>query len=109
MLLSASVPQWAKQAQETRDPRTWGWVEPSVWTERMLDALVNGVTGGKWYSLWDKVCDRRTLEASWAAVARNQGAAGVDGADHSRWPNAFFAAQGLFTMTEAHALACQSR
>jgi RNA-directed DNA polymerase len=51
MLLSASVPQRAKQAQETRDPRTWGWVEPSVWTERMLDALVNGVTGGKWYSL----------------------------------------------------------
>lgn len=85
MLLSASVPQRAKQAQETRDPRTWGWVEPSVWTERMLDALVNGVTGGKWYSLWDKVCDRRTLEASWAAVARNQGAAGVDGVSVNRF------------------------
>lgn len=30
------------------------------------------------------------------------------GADHQRWPNAFFAAQGLFSLTEAHALACQS-
>ena len=30
-------------------------------------------------------------------------------ADHQRWPNAFFAAHGLFTMTEAHALASQSR
>jgi RNA-directed DNA polymerase len=30
-------------------------------------------------------------------------------ADHRRWPNAFFAELGLFTMTEAHALASQSR
>jgi RNA-directed DNA polymerase len=51
----------------------------------MLAALVNGVTGGKWYSLWDKVCDRRTLEASWQAVARNQGAAGVDGQSVQRF------------------------
>jgi RNA-directed DNA polymerase len=29
--------------------------------------------------------------------------------DHTRWPNAFFAERGLFTMTEAHALASQSR
>jgi RNA-directed DNA polymerase len=29
--------------------------------------------------------------------------------DHRRWPNAFFAELGLFTMAEAHALACQSR
>jgi RNA-directed DNA polymerase len=26
-------------------------------------------------------------------------------ADHRRWPNAYFAAKGLFTMTEAHASA----
>jgi RNA-directed DNA polymerase len=44
---SASVPETAKQACETRDPREWAWVEPSVWTERMLAALVNGVKGGK--------------------------------------------------------------
>jgi RNA-directed DNA polymerase len=29
--------------------------------------------------------------------------------DHQRWPNAFFAAQGLFTMTAAWKLASQSR
>ncbi len=28
---------------------------------------------------------------------------------HKRWPNAYFAARGLFTMTEVHVLACQSR
>jgi len=30
------------------------------------------------------------------------------GADHQRWPNAFFAAQGLFSLKTAHELACQS-
>ena len=30
-------------------------------------------------------------------------------ADHQRWPNAFFASQGLFTLQEAHVLASQSR
>ena len=29
--------------------------------------------------------------------------------DHKRWPKAFFADLGLFTMTEAHALASRSR
>ena len=29
--------------------------------------------------------------------------------DHQRWPNAFFAAQGLFTLHEAHGQASQSR
>jgi RNA-directed DNA polymerase len=30
------------------------------------------------------------------------------GADHQRWPNAFFAGQGLFSLERAHALAVQS-
>jgi RNA-directed DNA polymerase len=30
------------------------------------------------------------------------------GADHHRWPNAFFAALGLFSLPAAHTLACQS-
>jgi len=34
-----------KQAGEAR-PAEWGWVERSVWTERMLEALRNGVKGG---------------------------------------------------------------
>ena len=30
------------------------------------------------------------------------------GSDHQRWPNAFFAAQGLYSLQAAHASACQS-
>lgn len=30
------------------------------------------------------------------------------GADHQRWPNAYFAKQGLFSLVAAHRLACQS-
>ena len=30
------------------------------------------------------------------------------GSDHQRWPNKFFAVQGLYRLKTAHALACQS-
>jgi RNA-directed DNA polymerase len=30
------------------------------------------------------------------------------GSDHQRWPNAFFADQGLYSLKAAHELACQS-
>src|SRR5271165_2273652 len=53
-------------------------VEPKVWTERMLTALVQGVKGGMWFSLIDKVHPERTLQAAFSQVAANQGAAGVD-------------------------------
>src|SRR5947209_9321750 len=43
-----AVPARAKQAGEVQG--RWSWVEPSVWTERMLTALEVGVKGGKWYS-----------------------------------------------------------
>jgi len=56
----------------------WGWVESTVWTERMLTALEQGVKGGKWFSLIDKVHPERTLDAAFTQVAANQGAAGVD-------------------------------
>jgi RNA-directed DNA polymerase len=45
----------------------------------MLSALVNGVKGGKWYALIDKVYALETLEEAWAKVRANNGAAGVDG------------------------------
>jgi len=44
----------------------------------MLATLAKGVTGGKWYSLIDKLYPIATLEAAFAAVKANQGAAGVD-------------------------------
>ena len=44
----------------------------------MVSALGNGVKGGKWYSLMDKVVRPTTLAAAWRKVARHHGAAGVD-------------------------------
>jgi RNA-directed DNA polymerase len=44
----------------------------------MLAALEDGVKGGKWFSLMDKVGAERTLRAAWERVARNGGSAGVD-------------------------------
>jgi RNA-directed DNA polymerase len=60
-------------------------VEASVWNERMLAALDNGVKGGKWFSLIDKVYRAETLKAAWQKVARNAGAAGVDGQSIERF------------------------
>lgn len=56
----------------------WAWTERSVWTDRMLTALENGVGGGKWFSLIDKVAAPENLLASYVTVAEHQGAAGVD-------------------------------
>jgi len=58
--------------------RRWAWVEPMVWTERMLTALEQGVKGGKWFSLIDKILPERTLRAAFGQVAANKGSAGVD-------------------------------
>lgn len=68
-----------KAKREREVPARWAWTEPSVWTERMLDALERGVKGGVWYSLSDKVYAKETLAASWKRVRRNKGSAGVDG------------------------------
>ena len=69
------VPARATQGAEARD---WSWVEASVWTDRMLSALENGVKGGRWYSLMDKVMAPATLAAAWEKVQANDGAAGMD-------------------------------
>src|SRR5947208_2293399 len=71
----------AVPAKAIRTGETWRpglWVEPSVWTERMLTALEQGVKGGKWFSLIDKVSPESTLGAALRQVAANRGAAGVD-------------------------------
>ncbi len=44
----------------------------------MLTTLVEGVKGGKWYSLMDKVHAERTLRAAFARVKANKGSSGVD-------------------------------
>lgn len=76
--IPVAVPQATagKRAGEAR-PRGLS-AEPSIWTKRMLATLEQGVTGGKWYSLIDKLYPVATLEAAFAAVKANQGAAGVD-------------------------------
>jgi RNA-directed DNA polymerase len=70
------VPAMAKQTETT--PSQWAWVDRAIWTERMLAALGNGVKGGKWFSLIDKVYRPSTLYAAWQQVKANQGAAGID-------------------------------
>lgn len=56
----------------------WAWTSPAVWTDRMLTALEQGVKGGVWFSLIDKVYRPSTLSAAFAKVKANGGAAGCD-------------------------------
>jgi RNA-directed DNA polymerase len=63
----------------------------------MMSALGNGVKGGKWFSLVDKVIRPATLEAAWRKVERNKGTAGVDGQGIER-----FAAGAERYLTELH-------
>ena len=71
-----------KQGAEARD---YSWVEGSIWTERMISALVNGVKGGRWFSLIDKVSALRTLTVAWEKVRANKGASCVDGQSIERF------------------------
>ena len=70
------VPATATQGGDIRG--RWPWVEPTVWTERMLTALEEGVKGGVWFSLMDKVFAKGNLHMAAAKVAINEGAPGVD-------------------------------
>ena len=56
----------------------WEYAEPAVWTKRMLTALENGVKGGVWHSLNDKVYKSANLQAAYRRVAANAGSPGVD-------------------------------
>jgi hypothetical protein len=88
--LEQENPGSAAEAKQGRDAtggtrRELWWAEASIWTDRMVSALGNGVKGGKWFSLIDKVIRPATLEAAWQRVARNRGAAGVDGQSVERF------------------------
>ena len=76
-MIPVAVPETAKQ---TGEARPLDWVERSIWTDRMLEALDKGVKGGVWFSL----------------------------IDHFRWPNKFFREHGLFSLVEAHRRLLQS-
>ena len=106
----------AKQAGETGS-RKWDWVERSVWTDRMLEALEQGVKGGVWFSLIDKHCSEVGLLSvdSWirgrlrSILRRRSGRRGRGrGRDHQRWPNAYFRKLGLFCLEDARVAALQS-
>jgi len=77
----------AKQGRDATCGESHGlwWAEASIWTDRMVSALGNGVRGGKWFSLIDKVIRPATLDIAWQRVARNKGAAGVDGQSIERF------------------------
>lgn len=75
-----AVPERALQVREA-DPAVrarWAWVEASAWTDRMLTALEQGVQGGVWFTLIDKVHSGKNLQSAWSKVASNKGSAGVD-------------------------------
>lgn len=68
----------SKQVGDTHNRDKWKWVEPSVWMERMLTALEEGVKGGKWFALMDKVYSGKNLKAAWGKVKANKGVEGID-------------------------------
>jgi RNA-directed DNA polymerase len=72
----ATVPFGATPAGQP--PSVKEWANRAVWNERMLDALHQGVRGGKWHTLNDKVYSTLNLYVASLSVLGNEGAAGVD-------------------------------
>jgi RNA-directed DNA polymerase len=72
----ATVPFGATPARQP--PSIKEWANRVVWNDRMLDALQQGVRGGKWHTLIDKVYSSLNLYAASLSVLGNEGAAGVD-------------------------------
>jgi RNA-directed DNA polymerase len=75
--LPERVPIGAIPTGET--PSIARWAHRSVWTNRMLETLLEDkVKGGKWHALYDKVHSELNLYTSARKVLRKKGAAGVD-------------------------------
>jgi RNA-directed DNA polymerase len=89
----------AKQGREAAgaEVRPLWWAEASIWTDRMVSALGNGVKGGKWFSLIDKAIRPETLKTAWEKVERNKGSSGIDGVSVER-----FAAGAELYLGELH-------
>ncbi|MBP88628.1 MAG: hypothetical protein CMJ64_18260 [Planctomycetaceae bacterium] len=72
---SAAIP--AVELEERESTREIpAWANRCVWTDRMLNALIVGVRGGKWHALSDKVESELNLFTSARKVV------GKDGATH---------------------------
>ncbi len=68
-----------KQAGEAAPCEPWGWVERSVWTERMLTRLTASEPADRvWFSLLDKTYAPANLQSAFEKVWRNGGSAGAD-------------------------------
>ena len=68
------------QAKQGRDvPPQWEWTEAAVWTERMVATLERGITGGKWYSLIDKVWKMANLQRAVQKVTQGKSSKKADG------------------------------
>lgn len=74
---TVTEPTPPQQAGEAQDQ--WWWVEPTVWTKRMLTRLAQSGPTTVWFRLWDKVIAKGNLQSAFWAVWRNDGAPGVDG------------------------------
>ncbi len=75
---SARVAVTPTQAEDAQDP--WGWVERSVWTERMLTRLMSDEPANRvWFSLLDKTYAPANLRHAFEKVWRNGGCPGADG------------------------------
>jgi RNA-directed DNA polymerase len=70
------VPFSATPAGEPASLRDWANL--SVWTDPMLTTLEQGVRGGRWHTLIDKVYSRKNLFFACRKVVGNQGAPGLD-------------------------------
>ena len=85
---SEEQPQAVRKLERGGDDQNqnrWSWVERSVWTDRMLEALEKGVKGGKWHSLIDKVTREESLTIAWKQVEARRGGGGVDGVSIQRF------------------------
>jgi RNA-directed DNA polymerase len=72
----ATVPFAATPAGQP--PSIQEWANRAVWTERMLTTLQQGVHGGKWHTLIDKVYQSHNLWVASMSVLGNEGAPGID-------------------------------
>jgi RNA-directed DNA polymerase len=77
--LQIKLPGVPRAKQGRVVPPQWEWTEASVWTERMLATLERGITGGKWFSLMDKVWKMENLQRAVEKVAEGKSPKKPDG------------------------------